>query len=98
MNASNTPFRLHQRWTHEGVISTPAMVSCPDGIVSLKLIDEPTHNADIPATIYDIVDAEYSGEIDCREITPLERRSFKMAIVNDGRVRTVPIFLGARRK
>jgi arylsulfatase A-like enzyme len=91
-NASNTPFRLHKRWTHEGGISTPALVSWPTEIGSAKMIEEPTHIVDIAATIYDFADADYPTVIDGNNLTKLEGRSFRRAIENGTWVRPAPIF------
>ena len=79
-NASNTPFRLHKRWVHEGGISTPAIISWPDQVTSSQRIDEPTHIVDIAATIYDVAGAEYAGVHGDRDLTPLEGQSFRSAI------------------
>jgi arylsulfatase len=91
-NASNTPFRLHKRWTHEGGISTPALISWPGGIGSPRMIEEPTHIVDIAATVYDLVGVEYPSVQNGHELTPLQGRSFRRAIENGGWVRTAPIF------
>ena len=91
-NASNTPFRLHKRWTNEGGISTPAIISWPDTIRSPRQIQEPTHIVDIAATIYDLVGAEYPAELRGSELTPLAGHSFRRAIENGGWVRPAPMF------
>jgi arylsulfatase len=91
-NASNTPFRLHKRWTHEGGISTPAIISWPDRIKKSSLVHEPTHITDIAATIYDVAGAEYPAELAGEELTPLEGHSFRRAIKNGGWVRPAPIY------
>ncbi len=91
-NASNTPFRLHKRWVHDGGISTPAILSWPDRIRKPHLVREPTHVVDIAATIYDISGIEYPAEIDGRVLTPLEGHSFGRVIENGGWVRPAPIY------
>lgn len=91
-NASNTPFRLHKRWTHEGGISTPALISWPAEIMSSEMIDEPTHIVDIAATIYDVTGTEYPTDLNGSGVTPLEGRSFSSAIRTGGWIRTAPIF------
>jgi len=91
-NASNTPFRLHKRWTHEGGISTPAIISWPDRVVSPHVVHEPTHIVDIAATIYDVTGAEYPSELNGSDLTPLEGRSFRRAIENGNWVRPAPIY------
>ncbi len=91
-NASNTPFRLHKRWVHEGGISTPAIISWPDKIASGKLVTEATHIVDIAATIYDVSETSYPDTSEQNPITPLEGHSFRSAIENVGWVRPAPIF------
>ena len=91
-NASNTPFRLHKRWVHEGGISTPAILSWPGSIRKPHLVSEPTHVVDIAATIYDISGTEYPAEIAGPELTPLEGHSFRRVIENGGWIRPAPIY------
>ena len=91
-NASNTPFRLHKRWVHEGGISTPAILSWPESIRKPHLVSEPTHVVDIAATIYDISGTEYPAEIAGPELTPLEGHSFRRVIENGGWIRSAPIY------
>ena len=91
-NASNTPFRLHKRWVHEGGISTPAIINWPAEFKSTRLVHEPTHIVDIAATIYDVADVEYPTALNGNDLTPLEGHSFRKAIENGGWVRPAPIF------
>jgi len=52
--ASNTPFRLHKIWTHEGGISTPLVVHWPQGIPETMrggLRHEPGHVIDLLPTV-----------------------------------------------
>lgn len=41
-NASNTPFREHKMWDHEGGISTPLIVSWPAGKVGSAVLSAPS--------------------------------------------------------
>jgi len=91
-NASNTPFRLHKRWVHEGGISTPAIISWPDQIKSAQLVTEPSHIVDIAATIYDVSGTEYPEEVGGNALTQLEGHSFQSAIETGGWERPTPIF------
>jgi arylsulfatase A-like enzyme len=91
-NASNTPFRLHKRWVHEGGISTPAIVSWPDKIKNPHLVHEPSHIVDIAATIYDIAGVEYPFELSGKTLISLEGHSFRKAIENGDWTRSAPIF------
>jgi len=51
-SSSNTPFRRHKIWTHEGGISTPFIAHWPKGILGKgKLRHEPGHLIDLAPTI-----------------------------------------------
>ena len=91
-NASNTPFRLFKRWTHEGGISTPFIVSWPDKIKQAGIVHEPTHISDIPATCIDAAGASYPSELNGNAITPIEGVSFMDAINNGAWRRDLPIY------
>ncbi len=53
--ASNTPFRRHKTWTHEGGISTPLIVSWPDGISTRgQFRNTPGHVIDMVPTILEL--------------------------------------------
>ncbi len=53
---SNTPFRRHKTWVHEGGISTPLIVHWPAGIHSRgELRHSPGHVIDLVPTILDVV-------------------------------------------
>jgi len=59
-NASNTPFRLHKRWVHEGGIATPLIAHWPAQIKATgALTHQPGHVVDIMATCLDVADADY---------------------------------------
>ena len=49
-NASNTPFRRYKRWTHEGGISTPFIMSWPARIGRPGVVHEPVHLIDLAPT------------------------------------------------
>lgn len=52
---SNTPFRRHKTWTHEGGISTPLIVSWPAGIAARGEIRRtPGHVIDIVPTLLEL--------------------------------------------
>lgn len=54
-SASNTPFRRHKTWVHEGGTSTPLIVHWPNGIKARgELRRTPSHVIDIVPTILDI--------------------------------------------
>lgn len=55
-SASNTPFRLHKSWVHEGGIATPLIVHWPAGLDSQgELRSSPAHLIDLLPTVLDIV-------------------------------------------
>jgi arylsulfatase A-like enzyme len=64
-NASNTPFRKHKTWVHEGGCCTPLIVHWPNGIREKNALrDDLFHVVDIVPTLLDIagVKAEAIGE------------------------------------
>ena len=68
---SNTPFRKHKHWVHEGGISTPLVVHWPRGIANPgRLEPTPGHLIDIMATAVDLAGASYPADK-----TPLEGKS-----------------------
>ena len=91
-NASNSPFRLFKRWTHEGGISTPLIVHWPDKIKQPAIVHEPTHITDIPATCIAAAGATYPTEFGGSPIAPIEGQSFMQAIDNGNWTRPRPIF------
>ena len=59
-NASNTPFRLFKKWSHEGGVSTPLIAHWPAGIRRPGRMDhQPGHVVDILATCVDVAGATY---------------------------------------
>ena len=58
---SNTPFRRHKTWVHEGGISTPLIAHWPNGIHKKDVLcHSPAHVIDIAPTILEIVGHESS--------------------------------------
>ncbi len=54
-SASNTPFRLHKSWVHEGGVATPLIVHWPQGIRDKGGIRHAVgHVVDIPATLVEL--------------------------------------------
>ncbi|MCX7522586.1 arylsulfatase [Microbacterium sp. STN6] len=51
-NLSNAPLRRYKRWVHEGGISTPLIVSWPDGgLAEGAVVEEPAQLVDVVPTI-----------------------------------------------
>ena len=91
-NASNSPFRLFKRWTHEGGISTPFIVNWPERIKEPGIVHEPTHISDITATCIEAAGAQYPTELNDNAITPIEGVSFLDAINTGAWKRNLPIY------
>jgi len=91
-NASNAPFRLFKRYTHEGGISTPLIVSWPDKIKSPGLVHEPTHIIDILPSILEVTGATYPTTYNDHDIQPLEGESFADIFTHGDWSRQQPIY------
>ena len=74
-NSSNTPFRLHKKWVHEGGISTPFIVRYPKLIKSNTIAHQVGHVIDIMPTICEITGTVYPNSFRDNEILPLEGKS-----------------------
>jgi len=62
-SASNTPFRRHKVWTHEGGIATPLIVHWPQGIAARgELRDTPGHVIDVVPTLLELAGSEHPRE------------------------------------
>ena len=53
-NVSNTPFRRHKSWTHEGGIATPCIIHWPQRIKNKKTINAIGHLIDLMPTLMDV--------------------------------------------
>lgn len=59
----NTPFRRHKTWTHEGGISTPLLMSWPQGITAQgEFRRSPGHVIDVVPTILELAGAPQSED------------------------------------
>jgi arylsulfatase len=86
-NASNTPFRLHKHWVHEGGISTPLIAWWPGKIQqSGTITHQPGHIIDIMATCCDAAGVKYPDKVAAGPVIPLEGKSL------------LPVFKGKTRK
>lgn len=86
-NASNTPFRLHKHWVHEGGISTPLIARWPQVIKQKgELTNQVGHIVDIMTTCVDVAGAKYPTYRKGKEITPMQGKSL------------VPVFKGKQRE
>lgn len=83
-SASNTPFRRHKTWVHEGGISTPLVVHWPAGIQARgEFRHTPAHVIDIVPTILDIAGIEKPTQWDGEPIPQAPGRSLAPAFQRD---------------
>jgi len=76
---SNTPFRRHKTWTHEGGIATPLLLSWPDGIKSKgETRRTPGHVIDIVPTLLQL-----AGATPLPEAPPAPGKSLVPLFAND---------------
>ena len=85
-NASNTPFRRHKHWVHEGGIATPLIVHWPGHVPENAITDEVGHIIDFMPTCCEVAGATYPEEFDGHAIQPVQGRS--LVPVFEGRSRT----------
>ncbi len=68
-NLSNTPFRLYKRWVHEGGISTPLIISWPNGgLADGSVLDAAHQLTDLAPTLLEATQVERLTE---RDAVPL---------------------------
>ncbi|MEK9985899.1 MAG: arylsulfatase [Opitutae bacterium] len=92
--ASNTPFRLYKQNQHEGGISSPLVVSWPDGLKTKKgsITRQPGHLVDFMATFIDVADAKYPKSVGERKIDPLVGKSLLPIFQNKQRPPHDPLY------
>jgi arylsulfatase A-like enzyme len=84
---SNTPFRRHKTWVHEGGISTPLIVHWPSGISARgKLRRNPGHVIDLMPTILQIAGGRRPEEWQGKPVPAPPGESFVPAFAKDGSV------------
>jgi arylsulfatase len=75
-NVSNTPFRNHKSWMHEGGIAAPLIAHWPNGIdAQNKLRHQLTHIVDIMPTCLDAAGANYPNTFNGHRIIPCQGQS-----------------------
>ncbi len=83
-SASNTPFRRHKTWVHEGGVSTPLVVHWPDGIPARgELRHTPGHVIDIVPTILDAIGIRKPASVGGRPVPEAPGRSLLDAFAED---------------
>jgi L-rhamnose mutarotase len=87
-SATNTPFRLHKSWTHEGGISTPLLVHWPADIKARgELRHDPGHLIDLVPTALELTGAQRPAEVAGMPVPPLPGKSLVPAFTKEGTVR-----------
>jgi len=82
-NASDTPFRLYKKNSHEGGIATPLIAHWPSGIAARgEWRTQPGHVIDLMATCVEVAGAIYPKEHNGKAILPVEGRSLLPAFRN----------------
>jgi len=86
-NASNTPFRKHKSWVHEGGIATPMIVNFPGRIAEPgRITHQVGHISDVMTTCCDVAGVAYPTTHKGHDIIPEEGLSLR------------PIFEGKTRE
>jgi arylsulfatase len=86
-SASNTPFRRHKTWVHEGGISTPLIVHWPNGLaVRGELRHDPAHLIDVVPTVLELVGGKRFERWEGMPIPPAPGKSLVRTFAKDGSV------------
>lgn len=85
---SNTPFRRHKTWVHEGGISTPLIAHWPEGIKAKgEFRRTPGHVIDIVPTILDVAGGTKPSKINGATLPAAPGTSLRPLFRNDGSVK-----------
>jgi arylsulfatase A-like enzyme len=86
--SSNTPFRRHKTWVHEGGICTPLIAHWPKGIAARgELRRNPGHVIDLVPTILDVVGGKRLTVWKGTPVPPAPGKSLVPAFTKDGSVK-----------
>ncbi len=86
-SASNTPFRLHKSWVHEGGISSPLIVHWPAGLKARgQLRHNPGHFIDLLPTLLELAEIRTESVSQRPSPPPLPGRSLVPVFSKDGTV------------
>lgn len=81
-NTSNTPFRMYKRYTEEGGISSPMVVSWPGTMPKGGLDHRVLHVMDLMPTFLELAGIGYPETYKGHPLTPLEGQSFAPILTN----------------
>ena len=85
---SNTPFRRHKTWVHEGGIATPLVVHWPKGIAAKgELRQTPGHVIDLVPTILEAAGSKPLETWAGQPVPPAPGKSLIKAFTTDGAVK-----------
>ncbi|MBL9186560.1 MAG: arylsulfatase [Opitutaceae bacterium] len=86
-SASNTPFRRHKTWVHEGGIATPFIAHWPVGIKARgELRRTPVHLIDVVPTVLELAGVTKPAAIKGHAVPPSPARSLVPAFARDAAV------------
>jgi len=91
--ASNTPYRLHKHWTHEGGIRTPFILNWPAGLPDSaegELRRTPAHVIDLLPTLLDL--AGEPSEQTAKNAPPLPGKSLVPTFEQDVQIKRSHLF------
>jgi arylsulfatase len=82
---SNTPFRRHKTWVHEGGIATPLIAHWPEGIAARgELRRVPGHVIDIAPTLLELAGGKHPDIREGKPVPPPPGRSLVPVLARDG--------------
>ena len=92
-SSSNSPFRLHKSWVHEGGTSSPCIIQWPAGIKARGELRHNTgHFTDILPTVLDLAGAKPEPTWNGQATPPLAGRSLTPVFTQDGSVEHPEIY------
>jgi arylsulfatase A-like enzyme len=87
-SASNTPFRLHKSWTHEGGIATPFIICWPAGIRARgEIRTNPGHLVDLVPTLLEITGAKRPEKVAGFDVPSLHGKNLVPVFKKDDSVK-----------